>query len=101
MSPDQANHGGEAGAIELTGRLDSHSVPGLLTSVNGWLQQAGATLRLNLGAVERADSAGVAFLLEIQRQAKAGGKSVAFIDAPEQMQAIIDFCSLREVLALE
>lgn len=101
MSRIQSNHDRDTGSVELAGRLDAYSVPSLLTSIDAWLDQPGQTLHVNLGHVEHADSAGVAFLLETQRRAQSADKSVAFINAPAQMHAIIGFCALDRVLALQ
>lgn len=87
--------------VRLSGKLDASTVPALLGDIDGWFADAGRAVRIDLSGVERADSAGVAFLLETQRHARAAGGSVAFINAPAQMQAIIGFCALDQVLDLQ
>lgn len=100
MSEARATQDRESGRVDIGGRLDANSVPGLLASIDAWLTAAADPLTVELSNVERADSAGVALLLEVQRRVRAAGRSVEFIDAPEQMRAIIGFCALEQVLPL-
>lgn len=101
---EQDEHG-----VRLSGELNAATVPTLLKQVGGWFGGSSAAgsaddlavdLAVDLAGITRADSAGVALLLEIQRRAGATGRGVAFLHAPEQMQAIIGFCALDQVLAL-
>lgn len=100
MSPAQATQAPETGRIDLHGELDADRVPDLLPSIKDWLSNARDTLHIELGQIERADSAGAAFLLEVQRRAQSAGKTVEFSNPTDQMRAIIDFCALDQVLAL-
>lgn len=100
MSARQATQDPSTGQVEITGRLDADRVPDLLTNTRDWLANAGNTLRVDLGHIEHADSAGVAFLLEIQRRAQKANKSAEFMHVTEQMRAIIEFCALEPILAL-
>ena len=49
--------------------------------------RAGQTV-FDLAAVKLADSSGVAVLLELQRQARKAGVSVAFINLPVSLQSL-------------
>jgi len=85
--------------ITVSGKLDSASVPDRLRRSGDWFASAGETV-IDLAGVERADSAGVALLLDWVRDARAAGTTLAFANAPPQMRAIIDFCALNDVIPL-
>lgn len=97
----QATQDASTGRVEISGRLDADCVPDLLASIKDWLSNGGDTLQVELGNIERADSAGIAFLLEIERRARKANKSAEFINPTDQMRAIIDFCELEQVLPLQ
>lgn len=56
---------------------------------------------LDLQAVQRSDSAGVAFLLAWARCAQQQGGAVTFKRVPDQIRAIAGACGVRELLALD
>lgn len=86
--------------VEITGPLDADRVPRLLADIKRWLADTGDTLRIELSGVERADSAGIAFLLEVQRRATSAGKSAEFRNPTEQLRGLARFCELDDVLPL-
>lgn len=55
---------------------------------------------LDLSGVTRADSAGLAFLLRLQRQATATGRPLRFAGAPAQVQRLAEFLGLGAMLQL-
>tara|TARA_B100001079_G_scaffold214972_1_gene189636 strand:+ start:783 stop:1094 length:312 start_codon:yes stop_codon:yes gene_type:complete len=85
--------------VEVKGELDVANVPARLKRSADWFENGGETV-IDLADVTRADSAGVALLLEWIRDAEREGATLNFINAPEQMRAIISFCGLDEVIAL-
>lgn len=85
--------------IEISGELDVDNVPARLRQSANWFATGQETV-IDLKAVTRADSAGVALLLEWIRDARAANASLAFINTPPQMRAIIDFCALNELIPL-
>lgn len=85
--------------VRLAGELGTDTVPGVLKQIDGWL--GADTPVIDLGGITRADSAGAALLLEIQRRARAAGRRVRFCNAPEQLQAILLFCALEQILEVE
>ncbi len=84
---------------ELSGELSFQSVPGL-SGVFMPLVQGNDQLVIRLDQVSRADSAGVAMLLEWLRLAREHGKSLQFLDIPEQMLAIVRVSGLDGILPL-
>jgi phospholipid transport system transporter-binding protein len=88
--------------VQVAGSLDFASVPARLRESSGWFKAHDAGLtRVDLGGVIRADSAGVALLLEWIRDAEQAGAKLQFTNAPAQMRAIIDFCALGDVIPLD
>ncbi len=85
--------------IRISGELGAHSIPGLLRDTSGWFAQADS-ITVDLSDVARADSAGVALLLDWWRQAQSDNTSIRYVNAPRQMRDIIDFCALDNVLPL-
>ncbi len=81
----------------LTGELSFASVPRLLAQADSLAAEG----RLDLSGVSKADSAGVAFLLELTRRAKRAGRSVTFTGAPAQVRDLIRFFDLESALQLE
>lgn len=66
-----------------------------------WLAQAdalAATDALDLERVSRADSAGLALLLELSRRARQRGRTLNFRNAPAQLIQLASFFGLDGVL---
>ena len=85
--------------FELSGELSFQSVPALTGHIEPLLQD-NADLVIRLDKVSRADSAGVAMLVEWQRLAQLQGKSLQFLDIPEQMLSIVRVSGLDSILPL-
>ncbi len=86
------------GRLLVSGELSMATVPGLLGQSH-W--QAGDTeICIDLQAVERADSAGVALLVEWQRTAYQQQRQIRFQNIPSQMLAIARLSGVDELLAL-
>lgn len=88
-----------ADRINVSGELGAHSVPSLLRLTRGWFD-SGDEITVDLSQVERADSAGVALLLDWWRQAQNHRTVIHYYGAPKQMLEIIRFCALEDVLPL-
>jgi phospholipid transport system transporter-binding protein len=75
-------------------------------SVSSVLQHAGANmlgsrrLEVDLRDVTRADSAGLALLVEWLRESEKAGNEIAFINVPSQLLSIARVCGLDEILSL-
>lgn len=84
--------------LELEGQLDRHAAPGALAEIRRRLEQyEGGTLLLDLAAVERIDSAGVALLDEVQHLAGAAGIEARLHRVPGRIhEALKLFSSHRE-----
>lgn len=86
------------GVIAVRGALTFESVPDVLVGSAAWFEQASGPITVDLADVERADSAGVALLVEWQRLGRAKRREVRFINVPEQMQSLIRVNGLSEAL---
>lgn len=84
-------------AEALQGALTLDTLPALL----GRRAALCATATLDLSGVTRADSAGLAFLLWLQRHATAEGRPLRFAGASAQLRGLADFLGLRALLRLD
>jgi phospholipid transport system transporter-binding protein len=91
---------GSNGRVEIHGELNFASVALLWNASRQCLCEDGA-LDIDLGHVERSDSAGLAFLVECLRHARQSGKTIRFFNIPAQMLAIARVSGLDEVLPLQ
>ena len=90
------------GSLLLSGELSMATVPELLEqlSTQGALRNAEGEILIDLQGVERADSAGLALLIEWQRLAGQQQKSIRFCNIPAQMLAIARLSGVDELLSL-
>ena len=89
----------DAAALYVTGELNFATVPALLEQGNALLAaRAGARVSLDLRAVTRGDSAGLALLIEWMRTARRHGSAIEFRNIPPQMLAIARVSGLDGVL---
>lgn len=90
---------GPEGRLLLEGELSFKTVVKLLADFQA-LPDQGNEIQIDLQGVSRADSAGLALLVEWMRNAQALGKSIRFLNIPQQMLAIARVSSLDQVLPL-
>jgi len=83
----------------LEGELGFATVPSVL-------QHAGAdmrgvdSIRVDLKGVTRADSAGLALLVEWLRESERAGLPISFVNVPVQLLSIARVCGLEKILSL-
>ena len=82
----------------MRGELTFAAVPALAARPATWLRAGGVTT-LDLSGVTRADSAGLAMVLEWVAQARNAGGSLRLQAAPEQMLAIARASGLASLFA--
>jgi phospholipid transport system transporter-binding protein len=85
------------GTWKLAGELGFATVSGLLKNTPRSFFEDG-DIRLDLSGVTRADSAGLALLVEWLRESGNRGRSIVFLHMPEQMLSIARVCGLEEIL---
>lgn len=84
-------------AQNVSGALTFETVPGLYQSSSGWFAGVG-DLTIDLAQVERADSAGLALLIEWLRQARAANCKLHFANIPAPVQTLIRINGLQDAL---
>jgi phospholipid transport system transporter-binding protein len=84
----------------IAGDLGFESVAGVLAGDDDLWRQSGEC-SVDLATVKRIDSAGVALLLEWQREARRRGVSLRFRNVPRQLLSIAEVCGVRGLLPLE
>ena len=92
-----------AGNIAVNGELTFETVPDLIANYpaidSG--NHSGEALTVDLSGVSKADSAGLALLVEWIGQARKDQISFSFANVPQQILAMAELCDLDEVLPLE
>lgn len=88
------------GCYRVEGDLTYATVTTLRSESRNLFATAAGELEFDLGGVERADSAGLALLIDWMRSARAAGGSLRFRAMPSQMRAIAEVSDLDEVLPL-
>lgn len=90
---------GEGGRFQISGELSFNTVNALLAESRSTLFVNSATqLDIELGGVSRADSAGLALLIEWMRMARDHDKALCFHHLPEQLLAIARAGELEQLL---
>ncbi len=80
----------------LPEKLDLHSVPGLMPRADALA--AGGTL--DLSGVRQVDSAGIAFLVDLQRRARRQQRDLAYTGAGERLRRLATFFEVDTLLKL-
>jgi len=88
-----------AGTLAVSGELTFQTVPRLHAECGSDVA-AGGEVVLDLSGVTRTDSAGVALLVDLLRQARAAGGDLRFLHVPEQMRSIVRVSGLERLLSL-
>lgn len=86
-----------AGHIRVRGDLSFSTAPELV-EILAHDFAPGQTITLDLGAVQRADTAGLALLIEWRRQARRRQCTLNFTRLPQQLQAIATVSGVMELL---
>lgn len=89
----------EQATVALDGNLDQTSASAQLVASANWFDDA-LSLTIDMGRVERADSAGVALLLAWQRRAEGNDVELRLVNVPESIRSIIEVCGLTAVLPI-
>lgn len=88
----------EPGRCVVKGDMTFATVTALFHEVGAVCERAGEHLDVDLQGVGRADSAGLALLIEWVRCARRSGKTLAFHRVPSQMMAIARTSDLENML---
>lgn len=88
---------GGDGNWKLAGELGFATVSGLLKDTPRRFFEGG-NVQLDLSGITRADSAGLALLVEWLRESVDRGSSIDFLNMPEQLLSIAHVCGLADIL---
>ena len=83
--------------LRVRGELDFDTVADLWATTEAPIPSE-PILRVDLGGVQRSNSAGVALLVQWLRQARRRQVELVFIDVPAQMREIVRVADLEQVL---
>ncbi|MBK1701211.1 STAS domain-containing protein [Thiococcus pfennigii] len=86
------------GVFRLDGDLDFASVVGLIALPAALLAEATDDPVIDLGGVGRANSAGLALLLEWLGQARARGRALRFANPPDSLLRLAGLSNLDHLL---
>lgn len=89
----------EGERLRVSGVLDARTGPALREQGRALIHDSqAAALCLDLSAVEKSSSVGLALLLAFQRDAEAAGKTLQLLGLPADMRQIAEVCQLLELL---
>ena len=86
------------GTLELAGLLTFETVPDYYGQTDTLFNAGAGAVVVDLGQVTRADSAGLALLVEWAHRAQAVNRRIEFRNLPEQMRHLIEVSGLTRVL---
>lgn len=84
----------------LRGELNMHSVPQLSRDCEAMVAAMKGEVIINLSGVTRADSAGLALLIDWLRAGRRRNFSLHFEQLPDQLMQIAQVCELHSVLPI-
>jgi phospholipid transport system transporter-binding protein len=90
---------GRDGRLEIHGELSFSSVPALWNECRAQYT-SGDAVDVDLGQIQRSDSAGLALLTEWLREAQRKGVSLRFFNIPDQMLDMARASGLDQILPL-
>ncbi len=90
-----------AGLVRIDGDLTVDTVPQLYREGRRLIEQSGGDLRVDLAGVARADSGGLALLVDWLALAAKRGKSLQFINLPAEIQALAGLCEVLPLLTAQ
>jgi len=89
----------EDGRVVVRGELSFSTVPALAAAP--WPATTDDPVTVDLAGVRRADSAGLALLLEWARAARRQGRPIRFVHTPEQLRSLARVTGVDAILALD
>jgi phospholipid transport system transporter-binding protein len=99
-APAQATAQGD-GVLTVRGVLNFDSVPEVYAQSAAWVQKCEGAITIDLKDVERADSAGLALLVEWLHLARAKNRELKFTNVPEQVRSLIRVNGLNKALRVD
>lgn len=88
------------GALTVRGVLSFDTVPGVFAKSAAWVETSQGAITIDLKNVERADSAGLALLIEWLQMARRQNRELSFRNVPEQVRSLIRVNGLTNALGV-
>jgi phospholipid transport system transporter-binding protein len=85
----------------VSGELNMQTVPAVARTAAGFLQDCRGDVTIDLSAVSRADSAGLALMVDWLRLARRYQFTLQFKNLPEQLLRIAKVSELHEILPVQ
>lgn len=87
------------GSFALQGEMTYANVPALVTHSGAWLASASNVVTIDMAGITRADSAGLALMLEWMKQAGEAGMEIRFFNIPDHLTRLIRVSGLSKVIS--
>ncbi|MDH5649157.1 MAG: STAS domain-containing protein [Gammaproteobacteria bacterium] len=87
------------GVYEISGLLTFATVPQLLGQSKQWLVKGEQAVTIDLKSVSKADSAGLALMVEWLHLARQAHRELRFINIPSQLTHLIRLSGLQDVFS--
>lgn len=89
------------GTFELKGPLTFATVPQLIAHGAAWREaRAAEDITIDMGQISKADSAGLALMVEWLRLGRETGSALRFVNIPEQLRRLIRVSGLENLFPL-
>ena len=88
----------ESGLYKISGNLDFSTVTALLAQVHSLAGTDNSEMKVDLSALDRYNSAGLAFLLELVADARKQHRKISFLSVPEQLMDLARMSNVERFL---
>jgi phospholipid transport system transporter-binding protein len=89
---------GSDGSVQISGEMTFSTTPQLYREFEGHLRGEEPELSIDLGQVDRADSSGLALLLEWQAMAGQHKRTLHITNAPHTLMSLAKLCEADSLL---
>ena len=89
------------GVLTVRGVLSFDTVPDVYAQSAAWVQKSQGAITIDLKGVDRADSAGLALLVEWLHLARDKSRELKFLNVPEQVRSLIRVNGLSQALNVD
>ena len=98
MSNESNIQVGSDGSVQISGEMTFNTTPQLYREFESHLRSEGPDLVIDLGQVDRADSSGLALLLEWQAMARRLNRTLHINNAPQNLLSLAKLCEADMLL---
>ena len=88
------------GMLSVRGALSFDTVPDVFAKSAAWVRKSQGAITIDLKGVERADSAGLALLVEWLQIARRENRELRFANVPEQVRSLARVNGLSNALGI-